>query len=42
MVLDKIFFFKYFPFKPIKSCEPGGGAIFDPRDIIWTNFVEVF
>ena len=37
------FLFMFFPYKPMrKTCDPRGGAIFDPRGIILTNLVKVY
>ena len=27
---------------PLSHCDPGRGVIFDPKDITWTNLVEVY
>ena len=35
--------FTCFPYiKLYKTCDPRGGTIFDPRDIIWNKLVEVY
>ena len=41
MVSDKKIFSCFTHTSLCKPCDPWGGAIFDPRGIIWTNLVEV-